>query len=234
MFIGRERELARLETLHKKQTPGLVVVKGRRRIGKSRLIAEFASKHPKNTLWSFSGLAPQDGMSAQSQRDHFARQLATRLNTPPFTFQDWSDAFDYLNQHLSPGDIVLFDEISWMGAHDPSFISKLKAWWDQQTISIVMVFCGSVSTWIEENILKSTAFFGRINFSMTLEPLTIPESARLLRASKFQGSTYDIYKILRILGGIPWYLEQISPGQTADELIKQLCFEKKWFIGFRI
>ncbi|NCT56264.1 MAG: ATPase [Legionella sp.] len=226
IFIGRERELARLEDLHKKQTPGLVVVKGRRRIGKSRLIAEFASKHPKNTLWSFSGLAPQDGMSDQSQRDHFARQLATRLNTSPFTFQDWSDAFEYLNQYLSPGDIILFDEISWMGAHDPSFIPKLKAWWDQQTLSIVMVFCGSVSTWIEDNILKSTAFFGRINLSMTLEPLTILESAKLLKASKYQGSTYDMYKILSILGGVPWYLEQISPGQTADELIKQLCFEK--------
>lgn len=226
IFIGRERELARLEILHKKQVPGLVVVKGRRRIGKSRLIAEFASKHPKNKLWDFAGLAPQDGMNAQSQRDHFARQLATLLNTPPFTFNDWSDAFEYLSKHLSPGDIILFDEISWMGAQDPSFISKLKAWWDQQTLSVVTVFCGSVSTWIEENILKSTAFFGRINLSMTLEPLTIPESAKLLKASKFQGSAYDTYKILSVLGGIPWYLEQIAPGQTADELIKQLCFEK--------
>ena len=42
----------------------------------------------------------------------------------------------------------------------------------------------------------------------------------------FQGSDYDTYKLLSILGGIPWYLEQITPGQTADDLIKQLCFEK--------
>ncbi len=43
----------------------------------------------------------------------------------------------------------------------------------------------------------------------------------------FQGSTYDIYKLLGVLGGIPWYLEQVSPGMTADNIITQLCFEKE-------
>ena len=226
VFIGRTNQLERLKALHNKQVPSLVVVKGRRRIGKSRLIAEFAAKNPQNTLWDFAGLAPQEGISDQSQRDHFARQLASLLKIPPLTFQDWSDAFEHLTRLLSPGDIVLFDEISWMGSKDPSFIPKLKAWWDKQTIPFMMVFCGSVSTWIEENILKSTAFFGRINLTITLEPLTIPESSKLLKASGFQGSTYDTYKLLSILGGIPWYLEQASSGLTADNIIKQLCFEK--------
>ena len=225
-FVGRRDELDRLESLYRKQVPSLVVVKGRRRVGKSRLIAEFGAKHPESKLWDFTGLAPQEGLTDQSQRDYFARRLAQLLETPPFTFQDWSDAFEHLSQHLAPGDMVLFDEISWMGFKDPSFIPKLKAWWDKQTISVMVVFCGSVSTWIEENILKSTAFFGRINLKITLNPLTIPESAKLLKASGFQGSTYDIYKLLSILGGIPWYLEQVSSGETADELIKQLCFSK--------
>ena len=226
VFIGRKSELERLKALHNKQAPSLVVVKGRRRVGKSRLVAEFASQNPQNKLWDFAGLAPQEGMSNQSQRDYFTRQLASLLNVPPFTVQDWSDAFEHLARHLSPGDIVLFDEISWMGFKDPSFIPKLKAWWDKQTIPIVVIFCGSVSTWIEENILKSTAFFGRINLTITLEPLTIPESSNLLKISGFQGSAYDTYKLLSILGGIPWYLKQASSGLTADDIIKQLCFEK--------
>lgn len=91
-------------------------------------------------------------MDDQSQRDHFARQLATHLKLFPFTFQDWTDAFEYLSSHIKPGDIILFDEISWMGSKDPSFIPKLKAWGDKQQLPIRIVFCGSVSTWIEENI----------------------------------------------------------------------------------
>ena len=225
-FIGRTQELQQLQTLHNKSIPSLVVVKGRRRIGKSRLIAEFSARLSQHKLWSFAGLAPQDGMTAQNQRDYFARQLTGFLNIPPLTFQDWSDAFDHLSLHIQEKDIVLFDEISWMGSKDPSFIPKLKAWWDKQTIPIVVVFCGSVSTWIEENILSNTAFFGRVNLTLTLEPLSIPESAQMLKTMGFQGSAYDTYKLIGILGGIPWYLEQISPGMTADSCIKQLCFEK--------
>ncbi len=226
IFVGRKQELERLKQLHNKQLPSLVAVKGRRRIGKSRLIAEFALKNPQNKLWNFSGLAPIDRVTAQSQRDHFARQLALLLKTPPLTFQDWSDAFEHLSLHIKPGDIVLFDEISWMGAKDSTFIPKLKVWWDKQTIPILLVFCSSVSTWIEENILKSTAFFGRINLTINLDPLSIPESAFLLKKIGFQGSPYDTHKLLSVLGGIPWYLEQVNSGMTADENIKQLCFEK--------
>lgn len=225
-FVGRKNELDRLKTLHKKKTPNLVVVKGRRRVGKSRLIHFFAEKCSKSTLWDFTGLPPEKGIDDQTQRDHFARQLATHLKLPPFTFQNWTDAFEHLSRYIQSGDILLFDEISWMGYQDPTFIPKLKVWWDQQKLPIMTVFCGSVSTWIEENILKSTAFFGRINLTITLEPLPISDANQLLRQSGFQGSDYDTYKLLSILGGVPWYLEQITPGQTTDDCIKQLCFEK--------
>jgi uncharacterized protein len=225
-FIGRKQELEKLQALHRKAVPSLIVIKGRRRIGKSRLIAEFASQTPQHKLWNFAGLAPQEGMTAQTQRDYFGRQLASFLKRPSLAFQDWSDAFDHLSLHVHKGDIILLDEISWMGAKDPSFVPKLKAWWDKQNSPIIVVLCGSISTWIEENILKSTAFFGRITLTLTLEPLSIPESTHLLKAMGFQGSAYDTYKLLGVLGGIPWYLEQVSSGTTADNIIKQLCFEK--------
>ena len=225
-FIGRKAELERLKALHKKKTTSLCVVKGRRRIGKSRLISEFAKISGSQTFWSFAGLAPEDGISAQQQRDNFARQLALMLKIPPMTFLDWSDAFEHLSLHIKPGDIILLDEISWMGSKDPILIPKLKAWWDKQTTHMLLVFCGSVSTWIEENILKSTAFFGRINLTISLEALSIPESAKFLRTLGMQISHYDMYKLLSIVGGVPWYLEQFNPNVTADDNIKELAFEK--------
>ena len=243
IFIGRKPELEHLEALYKKKKPSLVLIKGRRRIGKSRLIREFAKaigprgtaaknaeigvgKQCRQRFWSFAGLAPENGISAQEQRDNFARQLALMLKIPPMTFQNWSDAFEHLSLHIKPGDIILLDEISWMGSKDPSFIPKLKAWWDKQSTHMLLVFCGSVSTWIEENILNSTAFFGRINLTISLEPLSIPESAEFLRALGMQLSHYDTYKLLSVVGGVPWYLEQFNPRVTADDNIKQLAFEK--------
>lgn len=227
IFIGRQEEFKQLKTLYHKKKPALVVIKGRRRIGKSRLVEEFASRQKNQKFWSFAGMPPHENLGEQGQRDHFARQLALILKVPSLTFLDWIDAFEYLGRRVKPGDIVLFDEISWMGEGDSSFIPKLKAWWDEQKKSILFVICGSISTWIEENILNSTAFFGRIQLTLTLDPLSIPESAELLRKIGMQLSTYEVYQILVIVGGVPWYLEQFSPELSLMENLQQLAFKKE-------
>ncbi len=226
-FVGRERELQSLEALSKSGRASLAVIKGRRRIGKSRLAEEFG----KNKVFlPFSGLAPVKGVTAQDQRDAFARQLMTLFHLPPFTFTDWSDAFAHLSKHLTEKPtVILFDEISWMGSKDPTFISKLKNWWDlvlQNHPSIILILCGSISTWIDKNIINSTAFFGRVSLYLELVELLIPQCKEFLTLLGFKGSDSDFFKILSITGGVPWYLEQIQVHQTADENIKRLCFEK--------
>ncbi len=227
-FIGREQPLRKLHELDRFGRATLVVIKGRRRIGKSRLLTEYAKD---KRLFAFSGLAPIPSMTAQTQRDAFARQFSEIFSLPPLTFLDWSDAFNHLSRHISQEPtVILLDEISWMGDQDPSFVPKLKAWWDlalQAYHQLILVFCGSVSTWIEKNIIHSTAFFGRITLSITLEPFSLSESAHFLKHLGFKGSNYEIFKILCVTGGVPWYLEQIIPNQMADYNIKRLCFEKE-------
>ncbi len=71
-FIGRKQELHDLQLLLSKKTASLVVIKGRRRIGKSRLIEEFAKN---KTFLRFEGVAPTRFTTAQAQRAEFARQI---------------------------------------------------------------------------------------------------------------------------------------------------------------
>ncbi|HLB52582.1 MAG TPA: ATP-binding protein [Chlamydiales bacterium] len=226
-FVGRDTELQRLEGLSKSGRACLVVIKGRRRIGKSRLAEEFGKK---KVFLPFSGLAPVKGVTAQDQRDAFARELAALFHLPPFTITDWSDAFAHLSNYLTTKPtVILFDEISWMGSKDPTFVSKLKIWWDlvlQNHPSVVFILCGSISTWIDKNIINSTAFFGRVSLYLELTELSIPQCKELLHCQGFKGSDLDLFKILSVTGGVPWYLEQIQAHQSADENIKRLCFEK--------
>jgi AAA+ ATPase superfamily predicted ATPase len=227
MFIGRKHELKQLHDLKYHHGSHLVVIKGRRRVGKSRLVQEFAKG---KAFFSFSGLPPEEKLEAQDQRDHFSHQLSTQLNQPLARFHQWSQAFDYL-AHFLPDTpcVVLFDEISWMAMKDKTFLPKLKSWWDDfssKRDNVIVVLCGSISTWIEKNILNSTAFFGRIRLQIDLAPLSLPECNLFLKELGFKGSIYEIFKILSITGGIPWYLEQISSHYTADDNIKRLCFEK--------
>lgn len=226
-FVGRDNELRRLNDLSKSGRACLVVIKGRRRIGKSRLAEEFGKD---KIFLPFSGLAPVKGVTAQDQRDAFARQIATLFHLPPFTVADWSDAFAHLSRHLTrKPTLILFDEISWMGSKDPTFTSKLKVWWDlmvQNHPSVILILCGSISTWIDKNIINSTAFFGRVSLYLELTELSIPQCRELLSLQGFKGSDLDFFKILSVIGGVPWYLEQIQTHQSADENIKRLCFEK--------
>lgn len=226
-FVGRKRELKRLNLLFSQNRSSIVVIKGRRRIGKSRLVSEF-SKLKACRFLTFTGLDPTQDVNPQQQLDHFANQLCLQLSIPNVTFNDWNDAFNTLTYHLNESPtVILLDEISWLGDKDPTFVGKLKAWWDQKIslkTNIMIILCGSVSTWIEENIINSTALFGRISLILTLDPFSLPESYEYLRRRGYKGSIYDIYKILAITGGVPWYLEQIDPQQMALQNIKQLCF----------
>src|SRR5258708_38476106 len=97
MFFGRERELALLEGQLHKKTAQLIVIRGRRRIGKSRLVQEFSKQTGIKTL-TFSGILPVRKTTAQSQREEFARQMHT-LGIPGVNPDDWGNLFWHLSQH---------------------------------------------------------------------------------------------------------------------------------------
>lgn len=225
-FIGREAELKRLKDLLRKKVASLVVIKGRRRIGKSRLIEEFAKDQK---FLRFSGLPPTPGVTAQKQRDEFSRLLSQQTGLPEIKTKDWGKLFALLGEKIQSGRlIVLFDEISWMSQGDPTFLAKLKNAWDLQfnkNSQLIFILCGSVSSWIEKNILSSTAYFGRISEKITLHELSIAHCNQLLMALGFRRSSMEKLIMLSLTGGIPWYIEQVNPIYSAMDNIKRLCFQ---------
>lgn len=229
-FIGRAEELQSLDDLTQKKTSSLVVIKGRRRIGKSRLAEEF-SKNKRFKFLRFSGLPPHEKTTAQSERAIFAKQLSSNLNIPPVASDDWVDLFAFLAKETRKGKIIiLFDEISWMGTKDDDFLGKLKDAWDfafKKNPTLIFILCGSVSAWIEKNILESTGFMGRLSLTIDLKELKMPECNKLLNEIGFRGSAYEKFKILSVTGGVPRYLEEIKPDRLADENIKDMCFMEK-------
>ncbi len=229
-FIGRQEELTGLEKLTFKATASLVVVRGRRRIGKSRLIEEFAKG---STFYSFSGLFPVEGTTAQSQREEFARQISRETGLPEVKADDWGTLFSYLYEKIKKGKIVLlFDEISWMGSKDPDFLGKIKNAWDllfKKNPHLIFVICGSASSWIQRNILSSTGFVGRVSYRLTLEELPLAYCSKFWGRASENICSYEKFKILSITGGVPKYLEEINPKLPAEENIKNLCFKPEGY-----
>src|SRR3989338_1462096 len=227
-FFGRERELSILAELHQSRVASLVVIKGRRRIGKTRLIEEFGKSL--NVL-SFVGLPPEEKISAVDQRLHFAHELERQVGQGDVRADDWDNLFEALSLHVARGKVlVTLDEINWMGSKDLTFLAKLKTIWDtklSKNPNLILILSGSMSTWIEENILSSTGFFGRVTLDMTLEELPLPECARFWVPLTEQVSAYEKFKVLSVTGGIPRYLELIQPDLSAEQNIDRLCFRKE-------
>lgn len=225
-FIGRKSELQALNDLLQKKTASLVVIKGRRRIGKTRLIEEF-SKGKK--FFRFVGLAPTDGITAQSQRDEFAYHLSKQTELPEIKTNDWSKLFALLAEKTKSGRcIILLDEITWMAKDDPTFLSKLKNAWElyfSKNTKLILILCGSISAWIEKNILSSTGYFGRISKKITLKELPLNRCNQLLEAVGFKRSAYEKFLVLSLTGGVPWYIELINPMYSAMDNLMSLCFD---------
>ena len=105
----------------------------------------------------FIGLPPKKGVTAQSQRENFASQFARQLKVPIPRSNDWNDLFWSLAHYVKKGKIlIIFDEISWLAKDDPTFLGKLKTVWDtdyKKNNQLTLILMGSVSSWIEKNIL---------------------------------------------------------------------------------
>lgn len=224
-FYGRLYELSLLHEEMKKKTSSLVVIHGRRRIGKSRLIEEFSKKI--NTAY-FSGMPPSVQVTTQSQKNEFSRQFSRTFNAPVVKNEDWGELFWMLSRETRSGKwLIVLDEISWMGSKDSDFLGKLKNAWDLQfskNPNLMLILCGSVSSWIEKNILSNTGFLGRISVDLILEELPLADCLQFWGSNRERISSYEMFKVLSVTGGVPKYLEEIIPSKPAEDNILRLCF----------
>jgi len=228
MFVGRENELKRLEGLWKKSVSSLVTIRGRRRIGKSTLVAEFARRSEARFL-KLEGLQPKEGVDNGQQLAAFGKQLARFTRGTKSAPEDWFDAFSRLDKAIvgRGKTVVLLDEISWMGKYDPMFAGELKQAWDNwfsHHPRVIVFLCGSVSAWIDKNIVKSKAFVGRPSMNLTLKELPMNVCSQFWGRQARRTATREMLDVLSVTGGVPEYLENIDPSLSADDNIRNLCY----------
>ena len=228
MFVGRERDLKDLEALWGCDHGVLVTCRGRRRIGKSTLIDEFAARSAAR-FFCIEGLPPRKGMTDSIQRNWFCEKVAEYAGHETVPAATWALAFAQLDGLLESGrkTVVLLDEISWLGGYNPDFAGYLKEAWDRRFRrhpNLIFVLCGSVSAWIAENILDSTGFVGRDSLDIELKELPPMQCQQMLGPTGERMSVREKIDLLSVTGGVPKYLEDIRPELSVDENIRRMCF----------
>ena len=228
MFFGRETILDQLSSLFEKRTASLVTCRGRRRIGKSTLIREFARRSHARFI-KLEGLRPEPGMTNADQLKFFATKLASQTGGRRLQPDDWYSAFVLLDKAISDRrrTVVLLDEISWMAFDDRTFASVLKNAWDdlfKAHPQLVLVACGSVSSWIRDNIVDNKAFVGRRSLDVVVPELPLSDCVKFWGARARHIAPREIIDVLSVTGGVPRYLEEVNPRLTAAENIRRLCY----------
>lgn len=230
-FFGRKEILDRMKELWGKRNSSFVTCRGRRRVGKSTLIERFAADS-KARFIKIEGIKPNPALDDEAEREAFAAQLNAVTRAESTCPDNWLQAFIRLDREIDDRErtVVLLDEVSWMAYYSPSFSGTLKIAWDnylKKHDKLILVVCGSVSTWIKDNIVDNGAFYGRRSLDVVVPELPLADCVKFWGKTASRLATKDIIDVLSITGGIPRYLEEINPSISATENIRALCFVPK-------
>ncbi len=215
MFVNRLAELDLLEKRFTSDKAEFFVLYGRRRVGKTELLARFCQG--KRALFFVSDLG-----SEISMRSAFSQLINDTLFGPEqmdAVYSNWEAVFKALgNASKTDRLVVVLDEFPYLITTYPPVASILQKAWDQtlKNTKIMLILCGSYIGMMEESVLSYKApLYGRRTAQYLLEPLQFKD-ARLLFADF---SPEDQVRAYAIYGGTPAYLQTIDSKKALDENI---------------
>jgi AAA+ ATPase superfamily predicted ATPase len=219
VFVDRQQELAFLNSLLTRQHPGpaqLALVYGRRRVGKSELLLQWAARSGLSyTYWE-----TVKETATQQRSRLFAKLLDVSVSAAP-VYRSWPELWDAAAPLLrDKRHILILDELPYAADADPAMLSALQYAWDQhfQKSEIVIVLCGSQVRVMETLFSRQSPLFGRMTAQWHLEALSF-SSLREFFPKWDADARLAAYAIL---GGIPAYLNWLDPSQDLVSNIRQV------------
>jgi AAA+ ATPase superfamily predicted ATPase len=200
-FIDREEERALLEREWQGSGGRLIILYGRRRIGKTRLIDEFIRDKP-GILYIAEDASPHIQITQLKARcaEYFNDPLLAGLD-----IRTWDQLFTYLAQKpLKTRTYLVIDEFTYLIRNDPSILSALQKSWDQSITGSdwCLLLSGSILSLMSDLALSSTSpLYGRRTRDLLLGPLRFSDAKRF-----FNLSFSDSLKVYLSIGGVPEYL----------------------------
>lgn len=226
-LIGREKEVRRLKRVMAEKEAQLVIVYGRRRVGKTYLINEFFDY---KFDFRFTGSYNQ---RKKEQLQNFIMEFnryTKEKHDPP---NDWTEAFFLLRDYLEQKEpkekqIVFFDEMPWMDNQGSGFLSAFEWFWNSwgsTRKNLIFIVCGSATSWLIDNIDKNKGgLFSRRTCRLYLNPWNLYDTEKYLNSKDIFWSRYDITVCYMIMGGIPYYLKLLDREISLNENIDTLFF----------
>lgn len=212
MLRNRERELSYLDARYASGRAELVVLYGRRRVGKTTLVYHWVQNKPH--LFFF---ATQDDNATLLRRfSHLIRQAAGESPDPTFSYPDWEAALRALVPLARDRRfVVVIDEFPRLVAAHPPIASYLQMVWDMQLqhTQVFFILTGSLLSVMRQQVLDPDApLYLRHTWPFELQPLTVTDLPAFFPAY----TPDEVVETYAVLGGMPYYLISVDP--TVDLL----------------
>ena len=203
-LIDRERELEALE--HAATAPGgqLVIVWGRRRVGKTYLLQAFAERH--RTIY-YTATQQSGPIELVAFTDAVRANLGTKGMPAGYAFPDWSTALDFVAEQA--GDrrlVVILDEFPYLAGSSKGIESVVQRWWDGRgrASSVMLVLCGSAVAYMEQVGGAAAPLHQRATANIRVATLDYRAAGRFVGGLR----PPERAVVYGILGGTPLYLDQ--------------------------
>lgn len=219
MFVNRELEIEFLNAALKRERPTiaqLVLVYGRRRVGKTVLARHWAeTTGAPTTYW-----AAEREPAGLQRRKLFAKILDLDFSQAPI-FESWADLWAAFAKTVgSERRILILDEIPYAAESDPAFLSALQHAWDQRLKNsrLFLILSGSHVHTMETLLARGSPLFGRLTGQWHLQPLEFGA----LRYFMPHWNADERVAAYAIVGGVPAYLEWLQPQRSLANNLREV------------
>jgi len=219
-FINRESELKRLNDSFAKNEKQLVVLFGRRRLGKTTLLRKFAQTHD-----AFFFSCPISTTSEALR--HFQQQMADVFKEPVLKktkFPGWQEALEYLfDAAVQNNTAIIFDEFPYLLKSAPGVDSIIQHLWDSSKKKIWIGLCGSLVSVMRDKVMGQEApLYGRRTEVMQIKSFSFRDISMFYpRASFVQKALW-----FGFFGGVPAYAEKASVFKSPLASIENMILDE--------
>ncbi|KAA3660553.1 MAG: ATP-binding protein [Chloroflexi bacterium] len=206
MLFDREAEIDELNFVLNEPGSQFLIVSGRRRLGKTTLLVEWAKVSQKPSLyWVASRISAAQLLKSFSQAV-YAHLHPDAVVDSSFSYPTWEMALQQLAEAaVKDRFVVILDEFAYAAEVEPGLPSILQNVWDHtlKQTQIFLVLCGSHIGMMKKLQAYQAPLFGRITGQLELKPLPFSATEAFLPAYSLERRL----AVYAILGGVPGYLE---------------------------
>ena len=231
-FINREDELHFLEKEYKRMGSSLIVLYGRRRVGKTTLATEFAAK--KDTVYFLASEENETQNRVAFKNivaEHTGNELLMNANVDSWDmiFKTWLNTTNNPNATSNKKKLMIIDEFQYLGKANNAFPSIFQRIWDTtlKDKNVMVILCGSHISMMESQTLMYTSpLYGRRTGQIKLKQIPF------LYYQKFfpDKNEKELIECYAITGGIPKYIELFLNSSDIYKAIDDNVLSKTSFL----